>query len=686
MNIAFTPTILNVTITTGGITINGAAPIVNPVPPPDLADYLGDLLLADWSTADHNLMTDGGGGAISSWADRINGLRLTTSGTACPIWRATWIDDTHYLPFPTLTFDGVDDCMTLASFGNLPVGAVECEIFIVAAPSNTISAVCSLFRYGADGPGPYRAMQIGGTGRFILLTGVTGELLGDNGAALFGPHLVSGKWQNSLLSARKNGRALTPASVPLNGLNTGTTRGRLASINNISPSAFFPGQIMRLVVTKILTTEQRFAVEGNLADATRLRTALPAGHPYVALHNFNPSVTAFHYVPGTGQSNRVGNFSQDVVTAIPLDGGRGQSFNVGPRTLGDNMGATEANTPLPDENIFTFVDLHEYDAGVSGETISSGFAHRALQGLASNIGFVSAVHGIGGQPYTSLQKGTVMYANLLKGVTRAKQIAESSSLTMTCYAVDMVHGEADHVDAPGEYYADLLQLHSDLDTDIRAIMGEGAPAIKIIHSQEARYTTAPSRIDQLQLWIDHPDKFIMVGPRYPFATADGLVHLNAVSHRLHGAQFGRAYRTVIVESGTYKPLYCTAAHLTGSNIVLTFDGNTGNLTLDTVNVTDPGTYGFRFAQTGGNSVSISSVTVTASNQVTTALSAAPTGTGQMITIAEDCGTDDAGPTTGPRCCLRDSDTDVETIYDPNSNTTADHPMWKWACHQKIAVT
>ncbi|WP_409263402.1 hypothetical protein [Pseudomonas putida] len=101
------------------------------------------------------------------------------------------------------------------------------------------------------------------------------------------------------------------------------------------------------------------------------------------------------------------------------------------------------------------------------------------------------------------------------------------------------------------------------------------------------------------------------------------------------------------------------------------------MVIDTVNVLDPGFYGLRWIDST-SSASVTKVEKTGFDTLRLILSNEPTGTGEMVGIA-DIGVagSRAGPTTGARTCIRDSAPDLDATGTP---------VYNWACHQRIQVT
>src|SRR5262245_31893093 len=71
---------------------------------------LGASLLAWWSADRGDLITQSGG-VVSSWKDSVAAYDCTAAGSVQPAYSATGWKGAS----PGITFDGVDDCLTLAS-------------------------------------------------------------------------------------------------------------------------------------------------------------------------------------------------------------------------------------------------------------------------------------------------------------------------------------------------------------------------------------------------------------------------------------------------------------------------------------------------------------------------------------------------------------------------------------------
>lgn len=301
------------------------------------------------------------------------------------------------------------------------------------------------------------------------------------------------------------------------------------------------------------------------------------------------------------------------------------------------------------------------------------------RGIPSNAGLLVSCHGRGGYAIAALSKGTLPYTNSITAVTNAKAEANRLGYGYRVPFVDWIQGENDANRAQGVYLAALLQLQTDYDTDIRAISGQPqtVPLLLDQISNWTMYSTATSFVplEQLQAALTYPTRFYCAGPKYWLQTNTDGIHLAAENSMRLGVMHERAAQAII-DGHSWKPTHAVSATRSGAVVTLRFHTPSGPLTIDTVNVTDPGNLGIRYVDDSGVAT-IQSVRLIGNNTIEVTLSSVPAGANPYIGIA-DIGTVGAagGPVTGPRACLRDSSTDLDGYG---------QPVYNWACHQRISV-
>lgn len=370
--------------------------------------------------------------------------------------------------------------------------------------------------------------------------------------------------------------------------------------------------------------------------------------PFVFVHR------DINHVLGTGQSLSVGSQGTPFLTATqPYDN---ITFVTG--VLSGGTGLT------------SFIPLVEGD-GAGVETHSSSFANLVTK-LAREIVFASgpvgknghdllvSAHGVGGTAYVGLKKGTTPFSNGMAQVTAGKTLAAAAGKSYVVRAVTNVHGESDHVAKNAAYQANLLEWQKDYEDDVKAITGqtEPVPMFETQISSWTRYNTTTSEIPRQQLGahVAAPGKVILVGAKYHLEyVADG-VHLTAAGYQHMGEYYAKAYRHVVLEGKTWEPVRPKTITRAGAVITVKMHVPVPPLVIDTTLVSDPGSYGFEYADDSGAAPAIASVAVTAADTVTITLAEAPTGANKRLRYAWT-GTlaARAGATTGPRGNLRDSD-------------------------------
>lgn len=354
------------------------------------------------------------------------------------------------------------------------------------------------------------------------------------------------------------------------------------------------------------------------------------------------SVRAIHHVLGTGQSLASGvGGTPALSTSQPYDN---RMFSQGAQP-----GATK---------LTAFVPLAE----TTTETMSTSFASLVTK-LARDGGgdhdLLVSVNAMGGQPYRNMKKGTGPYLGTVAQMNAGLAVAKAAGLAYDITAITSADGGGDHVDKNTRLATDLAEWQRDFESDARAVTGQASP-VPLFNTQYSSWTeydtTSPVPIAQLRAHVDNPGKVVVVGPRYAFLYGPDGVHLTNEGYRLMGEYYAKAYRRVVVEHGTWEPLRPKTVTRAGNVVWIRFIVPTPPLVLDTKLATDPGNFGFEYADDGPSSPSIASVAVTGADTVAITLSAEPTGSNRRIRYAFTgvLGAR-AGLQTGAHGNLRDSD-------------------------------
>ena len=323
--------------------------------------------------------------------------------------------------------------------------------------------------------------------------------------------------------------------------------------------------------------------------------------------------------------------------------------------------------------------------------------------LASGSGIANTKYIVMAGP-TDVSGGTAAYNEFVTQITQGKAMVTGG---YTCPAIPCIHGESDDNATDGPlYYQHLLNWQHDLEAAVKSVTGQTA-AVPFLNMQQSSWAafsglTRPyTALAQLQTAIDHPDKFICVGPnfiypRYVSSFVDnygsGGAHLTGDGSRWMGEMMGKVFKRVFLEGLPWLP-FCPLAFTRTNNVVaIDFHVPVGPMVFDTTHVVNPGNYGFEYADDGGI-VTITSVQMdpVLANRINVTLSATPTANHRQIRYAYTGvpGSQNAGCGLGPRGCLRDSD--ATTSY-YNSTTTINmltagqpYPLWNWCCHFAYAI-
>jgi len=382
---------------------------------------------------------------------------------------------------------------------------------------------------------------------------------------------------------------------------------------------------------------------------------------------------SLNHVLSTGQSLSVGSAgSPPLSTTQPY---HNKMFNTGVLAGSDNL--------------THFLPLVE--AGV--ETMSSGMANLVTSQAREEVfpdlpppqdshDVLVSCHGVGGTAYAGLKKGTAPFASGMAQVEAAASICDFLGLTYVVRAVTSVHGESDHVGGNTHYAQDLVEWQADYENDVMALTGQLEP-VPMLHTQMSswtKYGQSTSLIPgaQLQASIENPGKIVLVGPKYFLAYAADGVHLSNAGYLHMGEVYAKVYDHVILRGETWEPLWPILATIDGTVITVTFHVPVPPLVFDTTLVTDPGDYGFEFWDDGASVPAISSVEIDGTDRVVVTLASPPSGTTPRIRYAWT-GTAGAlaGPTSGPRGNLRDSD---------ETESLAGNSLYNWAVHFDIEAS
>lgn len=314
------------------------------------------------------------------------------------------------------------------------------------------------------------------------------------------------------------------------------------------------------------------------------------------------------------------------------------------------------------------------------ETMSSGLAN-LIGKMAADRGqrhdVLVSVHGVSHYVYAQLKKGTAPYASGIAQAKAGHEAAKAMGKDHVVRAVTVVHGESDDHDHNPAYQADIRQWQADYETDIRAATGQTEP-VPMIHSQLSSFVktnlTSQLPIAQLAEHVASGGKTVLTGPKYQLPYAIDGVHLTNDGYRRMGEEYAKVYRKIVLDGQRWEPLRPQTITRAGNVITVKFIVPVPPIVLDESAVKNPGGFGFEIAQDGAPAPKIQSVRVTGPDTLQITLASEPTGGNRRLRYAYTASAIgvSAGPVTGPRGNVRDSD--------PTQSRLGGNPLWNWCVH------
>jgi len=369
----------------------------------------------------------------------------------------------------------------------------------------------------------------------------------------------------------------------------------------------------------------------------------------------------------TGQSLAEGWNSTPAANTVSKWPGKSLMFNAGSQAGVDSY-------PLTGAELTSFVDLVE-----SGrESPLSEMANQFLYRCDEVLGFVPTIlqsnHAQGGGGWSAIKKGTQPYANGMTEVTRGHAIALSLGMTYEVPVICIDHGEADQDGniSAADYAARMQNLITDYSADIITITGQARPPV-LIQSQCSSHTivheTVPTvALGQLDVALSDPRIFLAC-PKYFMEYAEDGIHLTQMGSLRLGDYHAKCLEWVLLggaDPATMPLLYPLSAVQSAGEIRITFHVPAGPLVLDTTRILDPGNYGFELA-----GATITGVTIDGNDVV---ISKTGTATEWRYAYTGVLNAK-AGPRTGARGCLRDSDPRLSRYF-------FSEPLYNWCVHYK----
>lgn len=293
----------------------------------------------------------------------------------------------------------------------------------------------------------------------------------------------------------------------------------------------------------------------------------------------------------------------------------------------------------------------------------------------------------GGQDGTiiaNLGKGTPPYQKFIKDIETAYKSAHNKGWDFEMPALCWMQGETDINSYPGTNYRELLlQFSKDINDDVKSITGQKKD-VEIICYQANALTRAPyfnalsyncseTEVPQAQMELvrDHPS-FHASGPTYPYDCVNEIIHIDGVSQKKHGMLAALSAMDILKHQKNTRVLLPTKVECHDMEVIINFSIPCPPLTLDTIEVTNAGNYGFNII-TSDNRDIVRSVSVQ-DNHILILCDESPKGCRVRYAVNGD--KMKSGRLHGPRGNLRDSQGDSLIL----SIQGKDYPIHNW-CYQ-----
>ena len=339
------------------------------------------------------------------------------------------------------------------------------------------------------------------------------------------------------------------------------------------------------------------------------------------------------------------------------------------------------------------ISVDDEDSGNGKESICTSFANTLYELAVDKVGgtpkILMAIAAHGGAPYRGLHRGTDNYAELLRLVRRAVEIAAADGKRIIVPGVIIQHGEANNWDVTEEYARNLTQWRANIDADVRATTGQYEPVRALVPqcNRRAINDSATASTPLSPLLAEKMDPYICcAGPIYDVDGDSTSTHPLSYGYVKMGTRYGYAAFDEWFDVG-YRPLVAIEGYWQTSttfrikyNRPVTVD-DSGAIIDTALDISS--TRGFSFRDGSGSPPSVSGVALVSGSTDTLelTLSGAPTGLNPRFLYASSTTQPSMGRVTGPRGCIRTTASWGTALDDREAGGTV--PIYDWACTETI---
>lgn len=297
-------------------------------------------------------------------------------------------------------------------------------------------------------------------------------------------------------------------------------------------------------------------------------------------------------------------------------------------------------------------------------------AEDGIEYTDQDLKFLGTASGEGGMNIAQLTN-TEYPTNLKPNVLAAYNLAQSEDKTYSMPAMYWVQGESDNNASQtiANYKTSAKALFSSINDYVKSINNQ-AETVQVISIQLANpeYGNLPQPKIELALYelANELDYFHLACPLYIFDFVDNA-HLDNVSSRIMGGYLGLVYKRVVFDKKEWSHIKPISHRAQGKIAEVKFHVPVKPLVFDTDRVTLNTNYGFSLVDSSGNSITISSVTLSQGDTVKIiASSNIPAGAKLRYAFSP---VDSLGRVNGTRGNLRDSQGETIKFHD--------FPMHNW---------
>ena len=213
----------------------------------------------------------------------------------------------------------------------------------------------------------------------------------------------------------------------------------------------------------------------------------------------------------------------------------------------------------------------------------------------------------GGQDGTviaNLSKGSRPYNKLLHDIKTAYRSAKDRGWDFMMPALCWMQGETDVTSYPGTDYRKLfLQFFKDINHDVKDITGQkenveiicyqSNPVTRAKDFNPLAYHCSETSVPETQLELVRDYlSFHASGPTYPYDFVNEIIHIDGAGQKRHGVLVALAALDILNHKRNLRGLLPLKARGYNNEVLIDFNIPDPPLTLDTIQVTNPGHYGF----------------------------------------------------------------------------------------------